>query len=156
MVLFKKSPMLMASMTAAATSSTKLHQNVEHSFEIAHMRLWLALPALAATELLSGCAPTMNITSEMRRQAASTPILTSEQVGGRKYTIITEVVGRSCARQAGSDPSMDAAREELKIKAAQVSADAVTSALCKEGGVDMTHNCWKSVECRGDAVKWAP
>jgi hypothetical protein len=50
---------------------------------------------------------------------------------------------------------MDAAREELKIKAAALNADAVASALCKEGGIDMAHNCWKSIECRGDAIKWS-
>jgi RcsF-like lipoprotein len=103
---------------------------------------------------LSACAPTMNITADMRRQAAATQILTSEQVGARKYSILGEVVGRSCARQSGSDPSMDAAREELKIKAAGVSADAVANVLCKEGGIDMVHNCWKSIECRGDAIRW--
>ena len=111
---------------------------------------------IACLALLEACAPTMNLTPEMRRKAASTPILTSEQVGARKYTILSEVVGRSCARQLGSDPSMEAAREELKIKAAQLNADAITNVLCKEGGIDMANNCWKSVECRGDAVKWTP
>jgi RcsF-like lipoprotein len=110
--------------------------------------------AVVGVLLLSACAPTMNITTEMRRQAAATPILTSEQVGARKHSILGEVVGRSCARQSGSDPSMDAAREELKIKAAGLSADAVSNVLCKEGGIDMMHNCWKSIECRGDAIKW--
>jgi uncharacterized protein YbjQ (UPF0145 family) len=104
--------------------------------------------------MLGACAPTMNITPDMRRRAASTPILASEQVGAREYTILSEVVGRSCARQVGSDPNMEAAREELKIKAAQLNADAVINVLCKEGGIDWAHNCWKSIECRGDAVKW--
>ena len=111
--------------------------------------------SLSAAAIAIGCsAATMNVTPEMRRQAASTPILTSDQVGSRKYTIVSEVVGRSCARQAGSDPSMDAAREELKIKAAELGADAVTNALCREGGINMKQNCWKSIECRADAVKW--
>lgn len=106
--------------------------------------------------LVGACSPMMNIAPEMRRQAAATPVLTSEQVGTRKYAILSEVVGNSCGRQIGSDPSMDAAREELKIKAAALSADAVTNALCKEGGIDLGQNCWKSIECRGDAIKWKP
>jgi hypothetical protein len=97
----------------------------------------------------------MNFSPEMRRRAAATPILTADQIGARKFSIVSEVVGRSCARDRGSDPSMDAAREELKIKGAELNADAIASALCKEGGVDLTHNCWKSIECRGDAIRWA-
>jgi hypothetical protein len=112
------------------------------------------LPVVSIAALLVACAPTMNIAPEMRRQAAATPILTSEQLSSRKYSILGEVVGSSCARQVGSDPSMDAAREELKIKAAALNADAVTNSLCKEGGIDLGQNCWKSIECRGDAIKW--
>lgn len=102
------------------------------------------------------CAPAFDISPELRRQAAAIPILTADQVGDRTYTILDEVVGRSCARQSGSDPSMEAAREELKIGAARNNADAVISVLCAEGGVSLTSNCLKSIECRGDAVRWAP
>ena len=41
--------------------------------------------ALAAAATLTGCGPTMNILTEMRRQAAAIPILTGEQIGQRKY-----------------------------------------------------------------------
>lgn len=113
------------------------------------------LAAIVALSLhLTACATGMNMTPEMRRAAAAIPILTTEQVGGRAFTVISEVSGKSCARQAGSDPSMEAAREELKVGAAQRGANAVTAVLCKEGGVSLTSNCWKSIECRGDAIRW--
>lgn len=113
-----------------------------------------ALGFAVAVLALSACASGMNMTPEMRRAAAAIPILTAEQVAGRPFAIVSEVVGRSCARQAGSDPSMEAAREELKIGAATRGAAAVTAVLCKEGGVSLTSNCWKSIECRGDAIRW--
>ena len=109
---------------------------------------------LTSALLLAGCAPAMNITPEVRRQAAAISIVTPEQIGDRKYSILAEVSGHSCARQVGSDPSMDAAREDLKIKAAQMGADAVASVLCKEGQISWTRNCWKTIECRGDAIRW--
>lgn len=115
----------------------------------------LSVAVLAAAGALAACAPSMNLTPAMRRRAAATPILTSEQVGTRGFTVLGEVVGRSCAREAGTDPSIDIAREELKIGAAALSADAVTSALCKARGLDVVHGCARSIECRGDAIRWA-
>lgn len=112
---------------------------------------------LVAAGALAACAPTMHLTPAMRRRAAAIPILTSEQVGTRKFTVLDEVVGRSCVRGVGADPSIDLAREELKVRAAALNADAVTGTLCKAGGGidDVLHSCAKSIECRGDAIRWA-
>jgi hypothetical protein len=110
---------------------------------------------MLAVLLVAACAPPpfQNVTPELRRRAANTPLLTSEQMAGRSHVILGEVVGRSCAREDGSDPSIDTARDELKLRAAEQNADAVSSVLCKEGRVDLLH-CLRSVECRGDAIRW--
>jgi hypothetical protein len=105
-----------------------------------------------ATGALASCAT--HLSPEVRRRAAATPILTTEQVGARRFAILGELVGRSCVREPGTDPSIEIAREELKVGAAALEADAVTSALCRAGGVDVTHNCVKSIECRADAIRW--
>ncbi|HWO88822.1 MAG TPA: Rcs stress response system protein RcsF [Gemmatimonadales bacterium] len=106
--------------------------------------------------VLVACAQAMNFSPEVRRRAAETPILTAEQLAGRSFAVVGEVSGISCARQAGSTPNMEAAREELKLKAAQMEADAVVAAYCREGGANLLKNCWRYIECRGDAVRWRP
>ena len=91
---------------------------------------------------------------ELRRRAAATPILTSEQIGTRRFAVLAEVAGRSCVREPGADPSIEIAREELKLKAAALDADADTSTLCRASGLDVMHSCTNSIECRGDAIRW--
>lgn len=115
----------------------------------------LCMAIVVGTDMASACASALNMPPELRRRAAATPILTPEQIGSRKFAVLAEVTGRSCARARGADPSIEIAREELKIKAAALDADAVTSSLCRTGGLDMLHNCTSSIECRGDAIKWA-
>ena len=104
--------------------------------------------------LLSSCKTIQSVDPELRRRAASLPILTPEEVGTNQYEIISEVLGVSCAVQAGSDPSVEGARSELRLRAAQLNADAVINAFCEEGGIDWGRNCWKKIECRADAIVW--
>ena len=63
----------------------------------------------------------------LRRQAANVRLISAEekQQGVQPYTVIREVIGASCGRQLGSDPSVDSAREMLRIEAAKLGADAV-------------------------------
>lgn len=104
--------------------------------------------------LMSSCATVDTVDPSLRRAAANISIIKLDDIGPRKYLIITEVMGLSCARQAGSFPSIDAAREKTKIEAAKVSADALLNVICEESGTDWVHNCWKTIQCRGDAIKW--
>lgn len=106
--------------------------------------------------ILPACA-TQTSNPSLRRKAASISLILPDEKSidtNRKYTIISEVEGVSCGRQLGSGPSLDVAREMLRIEAAKVDADAVLNIACEETGVSWTHNCWKTIECRGDAVKW--
>ena len=120
------------------------------------MKLSHAVSIVAGCIALSSCATVQSVDPELRRRAAAIEILTPEEVGDRQYEIILEVVGVSCAVQAGSDPSMEGARSELRVRAAELDADAVVSAFCEEGGVDLMRNCWKKIECRADAIRWVP
>jgi uncharacterized protein YbjQ (UPF0145 family) len=50
---------------------------------------------------------------------------------------------------------VEAARQNMKVEAGKLGADAVVNIACEENNnVSWKHNCWKSTECRGDAVKW--
>lgn len=101
---------------------------------------------------LLGCAMVETVDPQLRRKAASIKIL-SEDPGSENREIIGEVLGVSCGRQLGSDPSVDAAREKMRIDAAKLNATSVINVMCEESGVDLMNNCWKTIQCRGDAIK---
>jgi hypothetical protein len=99
------------------------------------------------------CMPKqVELTPEIRRAAAGVELLDTAGVQGRLYTILGQVEGLSCARQAGSDPSRDAAREELRVRAAVIGGTAVINIVCQEGQVDWKHNCWRTARYVGDAI----
>lgn len=115
------------------------------------MKSQLAIPAFLL--LLIGCA-TATSDPTVRRQAAAVVIVQPGERAPRDFTLIREIVGVSCARQIGSSPSVDEAKEQLRIEAGKLAADAVVNVACESTGVSWSHNCWKSIECRGDAAKW--
>jgi len=103
--------------------------------------------------VVAGCASTSIEDPAVRRATAAVDLVVGKP--SHEYTIIKEVVGFSCARQAGFSPSVDAARENMRVEAGKLGADAVINIACEESSrVDWKRNCWKSSECRGDAVKW--
>lgn len=100
-----------------------------------------------------GCATTAIEDPAIRRAAAGVELLETKTT--REFDILKEVTGISCARQVGSSPSIEAARQNMKVEAGKLGADAVVNIACEENNnVSWKHNCWKSTECRGDAVKW--
>lgn len=104
--------------------------------------------------LFNSCSSPQIKDTQLRRKAAAIQILKVEEVKTRKYSIVKEVKGYSCGRQLGSDPSIDAARNKLRINAAKLDADAIINVICEETGVSWVYNCWKTIECRGDAIKF--
>lgn len=105
------------------------------------------------TTFIFSCASVQTVDPELRRKAANLPIISVAELGDQDYRIISEVLGVSCARQAGSDPSMEGAEQEMRVEAAKINADAVINVFCEEGGVTFRRNCWKTIECRGDAIE---
>ena len=75
----------------------------------------------------------------------------------RPYEIIGEVDGLSCNRNKyqAQDVSYDEALQGIKLKAVMLDADAVINTFCqKNSDTDWTNNCWASVKCIGDAIKY--
>ena len=75
---------------------------------------------------------------------------------GRPYTVLQAVKGLSCHRNGYHDTLLtdSEAMQGVKIKAAQLGADAVVNANCQvHSDTDWVNNCWASVVCVGVAAK---
>ncbi|MEE2953022.1 MAG: heavy metal-binding domain-containing protein [Pseudomonadota bacterium] len=74
--------------------------------------------------------------------------------GGDYNRLLGSVQGFSCKRMTWDPPaSKGAALQQLRIKAHQLGANAVTNVAYDERGTDTWGtNCWESVTASGDAV----
>lgn len=112
--------------------------------------LSLLVPLLFVLVLPSCSSKTSD--PELRRKAAAMPVLEQDEIGGRAYDIIEEVMGRSCSNTMGSNPQQESAESDMRIKAAELGADAVINSFCETKGMNMS--CRSRIECRGDAIRW--
>ena len=109
--------------------------------------------------LFSSCISNQNIRSlstEGRVRMASMKVFRDVELPKESYKIIKEVDGISCKRNlyAAKIVSDSEAISEMKIKAAQLGADAITNIICQRKiGIDWGSNCWESIICIGDAIK---
>ena len=126
----------------------------EESMCITRFAYSLALGAL----LLCGCATNPDVGSLSRGQRI---LFTSMEVSradtGRPHTILGSVKGLSCQRNAYKQQSLTEAEaiEGVKIRAALLDADAVVNTVCQvNSGTDWVNNCWSSIVCVGDAIRY--
>ncbi|EIT7127039.1 hypothetical protein D8T65_24480 [Vibrio vulnificus] len=107
---------------------------------------------------LFGCASNPrieNLTGEQRARAASIEVY--QKAPKRDYDVIKTVSGLSCNRDKYQDQNVTdhEALEGIKIQAALAGADAVIYTFCQTNSdTDWVNNCWASVKCIGDAVKF--
>ena len=112
---------------------------------------------------LAGCIPvtTRNVTmlsAEQRAQAAKLPVHTDTLPLGT-YESVEAVRGLSCQVNTsdGNRVSETQAMEELKRASVRAGGNAVMNVVCDEYGRGQgRHNCFRAVECRGDAVQMQP
>ncbi|MCG8094895.1 MAG: hypothetical protein JAZ17_14950 [Candidatus Thiodiazotropha endolucinida] len=101
--------------------------------------------------------PSINsLTSEQRAQVVNMDLYKSDVSKPRE--VLGPVKGLSCQRNAYARHivSEEEAIEGVKIRAAQLNADAVINILCqKNTSTDWENNCWSSVVCIGDAIKYS-
>jgi uncharacterized protein YbjQ (UPF0145 family) len=86
-----------------------------------------------------------------------TGIVVFQGAADRPVVALGTVSGLSCNRDQykAAEVTTDEAMAGLRIRAAQLGADAVTGVRCQtHSGIDYTNNCWASVTCTGDAVKF--
>ncbi len=109
---------------------------------------------------LTGCATNPDIGSLNSTQRAT--LATLQVYNGappnNNYKIISAVKGLSCHRDRYKPIQMlsnEEALQGVKMRAAKLGADAVINTFCQHNsGTDWVNNCWASVVCAGDAVKF--
>lgn len=107
---------------------------------------------------LVGCASNPSVsslTSLERQRVSEMVVLKPGAIPRESYQILGSVEGIACKRNlyASGSPSMDEAKQGVRIRAVQLGADAVTNMVCEDKReVDLGRNCWQTVVCVGDAI----
>lgn len=109
-------------------------------------------------QVVIGCAsnPSINSLSPEQRARLNTIQIIKGGVD-RPYKILGTVKGLSCHRNAYQTQLLteDEAIEGIRLKAALLGADAVINTVCQiNSGTDWVNNCWSSIVCVGDAIKY--
>lgn len=110
------------------------------------------------TTLIAGCMSNPRIedlSSADRAKAVAMQVF--KALPDRPYEIIAPVTGLSCNRNKyqAQDISEAEAIEGVKINAVHLGADAVINTFCQTNSdTDWRNNCWASVKCIGDAVRF--
>ena len=121
------------------------------------------LSLLLSSVFLAGCisVTTRNVTmlsAEQRAQAAQLPVHVDALPPGT-YESVEAVRGLSCQVNSsdGNRVSEAQAMEELRRASVRAGGNAVMNVVCGEYGRGQgRHNCFRAVECRGDAVQTKP
>ncbi|WP_319409597.1 Rcs stress response system protein RcsF [uncultured Desulfosarcina sp.] len=108
--------------------------------------------------IICGCASNPSISSLKPEQRARLNTIQVYKLGVDKpYKIIGTVKGLSCHRNAYQKQLLteEEAIEGVKLEAAILGADAVINVACQvNSGTDWVNNCWSSIVCVGDAIKY--
>ena len=108
--------------------------------------------------VIIGCASNPRIdslSSEQRRKVSEVQIYKGKP--DKPFHTLGEVSGLSCNRNLyqKQDVSESEALEGMKIKTVMLGGDAVINVLCqKNSDTDWANNCWASIKCIGDAVRF--
>ena len=119
-----------------------------------------------AFALLFGCAAQVqsvnyhDLSSEALSSIRGMTQLPELALSDGTYTDVGVVEGLSCRRnkfsdaESGSSASMSMAVEQLKLKAAALGADHITTAECVQNDkMDLSNNCWSTLICTSHALK---
>lgn len=94
------------------------------------------------------------MSSEQRAKISAVRIIDGPPT--QPYDVLGTVDGLACKRNAymETEVSRAEAMDEVKIKAAELGANAVINLVCqKSSSTDWRNNCWASDKCIGDAVR---
>lgn len=106
----------------------------------------------------TGCATNPDVgslSSVQRARIGSMEILHGPTT--RSHILLGAVKGLSCHRNAYQRQQLTEAEaiEGVKLRAAALDADAVVNLVCQaNSGADWVNNCWSSIVCVGDAVRY--
>ena len=124
----------------------------------------LILPLAIA--LLSGCATQIktmdyyDLPTESLNNLRAMTQLPELALSDENYTDVGVVTGLSCRRNTAVDPesgspaSENIAMDQLKLKAAALGADHITTPQCvRSDKMDLSNNCWSTLICTSHALK---
>jgi uncharacterized protein YbjQ (UPF0145 family) len=95
------------------------------------------------------------LSSSSRAKAASMQIF--QGATDRPHEIVGQVTGLSCNRNKYQVQNISDAEalQGIRINAARLGADAVINTFCQTNSdTDWRNNCWASIKCVGDAVRY--
>jgi hypothetical protein len=112
--------------------------------------------------LLSSCGamvPTVKfeeVAVDTRRAINALEIFNQNQLIGKNYSIISVVEGISCKNKVWDHAATKTdALFQTKHWAREAGADAITNLQCDNPrGTTVTYNCWESVTCTAEAIKF--
>ncbi len=124
------------------------------------MRILLTVAtSLAISACVGPLVPVKDVSSlpvEERRAVLSIPIYNESQLAGRAYSIINVVEGISCKNKAWDHAATKTdAINQVKYWAHEQGADAILNVQCEvPRGTTTTYNCWESITCTAQAIKF--
>lgn len=112
--------------------------------------------------VLAGCGsfvPTVrmeDLSVEQRRAANDIAIFNQTQLIGKKYKILNIVEGISCKNKVWDHAATKSdAIFQAKYWALQMGADGISNLQCDvPRGTTTTYNCWESITCTAEAIKF--
>lgn len=93
---------------------------------------------------------------EERRAVLGLPIYNESQLAGKEYTVISLVEGISCKNKTW-DPAATKtdAVNQAKYWAREQRAEGIMNLQCDvPRGTTSSYNCWESITCTGQAIKF--
>lgn len=123
------------------------------------MRIALRLAALVAFLLIGGCATNPDVgslSSSQRAKMASMELIRGG--ASRPHIVLGLAKGLSCHRNAYQSQLLteDEALQGVKLQAALLDADAAVNVVCqRHSRADWVNNCWASIVCAGDAIRYS-
>jgi hypothetical protein len=80
-------------------------------------------------------------------------IVDPQQRAQPNYRTLGEIRGLSCAKILGQSPSEQDAMDQVRLRAAQAGATAMSPPVCEwSGDLDWKNNCWKTIICASEIL----
>ncbi len=123
------------------------------------LRTFLIVTCVAALSACGAMVPVVRIDDmslEQRRAVNAVEILSHSQLANRQYSIVNIVEGISCKNKVWDHAATKSdAIFQVKHWAREAGADAISNVQCDSPrGTTVTYNCWESVTCTAEAIKF--
>lgn len=111
---------------------------------------------------LTGCGtfapvrPLAELPAAQRQAVEQVAVLNQTQLTGKTFQVLNVVEGISCKNKVWEEAATKtAAITQAKYWAQQKGADAITNVQCGSvQGASLAYNCWQSVSCTAEAIKY--